>query len=393
MAFLINRNPPARIQCLHALCKLIDSKYEVGVPFRMNDIKYDPDALNIHSFCEILIENSSIGIKYCRYKENPFNLSGCSLTNGISEDSTKSKEISNTINSLHALGFVERVGNNIFFTSKGSIFSKSKFDSIEMLVLIRESVLNYGLFVGMLFNISMLGKNEFDTTEISLGYPKANEQILYKGQMITISSGSEDDSITRTKSCLLAWATTAGFIYPLPIIKHIDYDKPHVSSSEYILQTSRNHRKYKIVDIPKYIFDGSFITQKPLDYKNLTKNIGALRENNQQDIRELTLMLEPKIQNRRFAVLYLLNIAFIKQKTLDLNKLVDFMLENEELFVIEPANLYNTMCEEINIAFLSGIPFLITQNNELKPMTGINIQELNKNAPVELIKVLNTFHL
>jgi hypothetical protein len=358
----------------------------------MNDIKYDPDALNIHSFCEILIENSSIGIKYCRYKENPFNVSGCSLTNGISEDSTKSKEISNTVNSLHALGFVERIGNKIVLTNQGSLFSNTQFDSVEMLELIRESVLKYGLFVGMLFNISILGKDEFDTNEISLGYPKANEQLLYKGQMVTISSGSEDDSITRTKSCLLAWATAAGFIYPLPILDKIDFDKPHVSSSEYILQNSRNLRKYKVIDIPKYIFDGSFITQKPLDYKNLTKNIGALRENNQQDIRELTLMLEPKIQNRRYAILYLLNTAFTKNKNLDLNKLVDFMLSNEDLFVIDSKNLYDTICEEINIAFLSGIPFQIIHDNQLRPVTGLNIQELNTNAPIELVRVLSTFN-
>jgi hypothetical protein len=359
----------------------------------MTNIKFDSDALNIHSFCDILIENKEVGIKYCRYKENPFSTSGCSLTNGVTDDTTKSKEISNTVNSLHAVGFIDRIGNNLKLTTSGAEFAKTTFNSDEMLFIIRNSVLKYGLFVGMLFQIYKLGKSEFDTSEINVGYPKANERISFNGGMVTISSGSEDDSNTRTKSCLLAWATTAGFIYPIPLLNSLDVNKPHISSSEYILQNSRNLRKYKVIEIPSTLFNGRFITERPLDYKNLTKNIGALRENNQQDIRELTMKLEPKIQNRRFAILYFLNKAFLNNGVLCLSKLVNFMLLHEDLFVIEKNNIYDTMCEEINIAFISGIPFSIQNSDELKPHTGINIAELTINAPTELLTILNEFEL
>ena len=393
MAYLINRNPPARIQCLHSLCKLIQSKYSTNIHFRMSDVKYDSEAINIHSFCDLLIENKSVGIKYCRYKENPFSASGCSLTNGRTDDTTKSKEVSNTINSLHALGLLDRVGNTLKLNSSGNEFANSKFSSDEMLLIIKNSVLKYGLFIGVLYQILSLGKDVFDTSEINVGYPKANERILYNGSMVTISSGSEDDSNTRTKSCILAWATTAGFIYPLPLIATLDKNRPHISSSEYILQSSRNLRKYKVIEIPNHIFSGSFITERPFDYKNLTKNIGALRENNQQDIREITMRMEPKIQNRRFAVLYCLNKAFINKNYLSLKSLVDFMLKHEDIFIIERSKTYETMCEEINIALISGIPFTIKDNDKLYPLTGINSSELTVNAPSALIETLNEYKL
>ncbi len=392
MSFLINRNPPARLQCVHSLCKFIEHKMGVGVIFRMSDIKFNPDAVNIHKFCDLLIENKELGIRYCRYKDNPFSTSGCSLTNGVFDDTTKSKEVSNTINSLHALGFVERIGNNLRLTPAGSIFSKTIFNSKEMLEILQNSVLRYGLFVGMIFQIYNLDKEEFDTAEINVGYPKANEKILYNGNMVTISSGSEDDSITRTKSCLLAWATTCGFIYPIPIINTLDTEKPHVSSADFILQNNRNCRKYKFLKIPVNLFNGNFTTEKPLDYNNLTKNIGALRENNQKEIRELTLAVKPKIQNRRLAILYLLNKAFQSKLTLNVNSLVQFMLSHEDLFVIEKSNINDTIWEEINIAFISGIPFSIESDNELRPQTGLNLVELTLNAPHDLIITLDKFN-
>ncbi|MBP8994176.1 MAG: hypothetical protein KBG30_10270 [Bacteroidales bacterium] len=393
MAYLINRNPPARLHCLHALCKLINSKYGTAQSFRMSDIKYDSESINIHSFCELLIENNAVNIKYCRYKENPFNTSGCSLTNGILDDTTKSKEVSNTVNSLHALGFLERSGNSLLLTKSGCEFSNTDFNSSIMLNIIRSAVLKYGLFIGVLYQIHCLGKDIFDTSEINVGYPKANEKLLYNGSFVTISSGSEDDSNTRTKSCILAWATTAGFIYPTPLIGDLDTSNPHISSSDYILRSSRNLRKYKVLEIPKDIFSGEFITEKPFDYKNLTKNIGALRENNQQSIRELTLQVEPKIQNRRFAVLYILNKAFNQKKEVSLKTLVSFMLEHEDYFVIEKEKMYQTMCEEINIATISGLLFEIKENDIIHPLTGINIIELSMNAPSQLVNILDRFIL
>ena len=110
MAFLINRTAAARIECLHALAQLIVEKFGVdGRPFSLKDVKFDRNAINIHQYCTLLKEDELVG-KYCRFKENPLDDAGCSITNGVLSDTTKSKEVSNTINAMHALGFVERVG-------------------------------------------------------------------------------------------------------------------------------------------------------------------------------------------------------------------------------------------------------------------------------------------
>lgn len=391
MSYLINRNPPARLQCLHSLCKFINAKFGLDSDFRMNDVKFNPAELNIHSCCDLLTENTSLRIKYCPYKENPLNISGCSLTNGVEDDTTKSKEVSNTINALHALGFVTRTGNIIRLTLEGKVFSLLNFDSPEMLQVIRKAVLRYGPFVGFLYQIFQLDKKEFDTDELNVGYPSAIEQIEYKGEVVTISSGSEGDSNTRTKSCLLAWATTCGFICPVSHIGSYKEQIPHVSSSQYILQTNRNLRKYRIMFLPLELSSGSICTEKPLDYRNLTKNIGALRENNQEKIRELTLLLEPKIQNRRFAISYLLNRAYNESENLSLEGLMKFMLKNEEEFVIQKENLLDVICNEITIAFMVGIPFEFVTSDLIKPKASLNIDELSINAPISIINKLNLY--
>ena len=104
------------------------------------------------------------------------------------------------------------------------------------------------------------------------------------------------------------------------------------------------------------------------------------------------MRVEPKIQNRRFAVLYFLNKAFTNKNYLSLKSLVDFMLKHEDLFIIERSKTYETMCEEINIASFWHTIYN-KDNDKLYPLTGINISELALNAPLELIETLNEYKL
>jgi hypothetical protein len=67
-----------------------------------NEIKFDVNSTNIHSFCDYLTKKEGLGINHCPYKK-ALDKSACSLTNSIQADSTKSKEVSNTINSLSRL--------------------------------------------------------------------------------------------------------------------------------------------------------------------------------------------------------------------------------------------------------------------------------------------------
>ena len=395
MAYLINRNPPGRIECLHNLCEFISSKYNIGEQFNMKDIKYNPQENNILNNCNLLKSNSLLNIKYCPYKDNPLNTSGCSLTNGVNDDTTKSKEISNTVNALDSLGFLYRRKRNIEITHQGLLFAKTEYNSIEMLQIIRKAVSGYGMFIGFLAQIKLLGKNSFDTNEITLGYPNSNEKILYEGNSIIISGGSESDSNTRTKSCLLAWGISCGFFIP-ENLDNDSYDADTIYQEvtrNYTLAKKRNLRKYKIKNFPDYLFNGNHIVTKPLDYNNLTKNTGALRENNQAKIRELTLTVEPKIKNRRYAIIYALNKAYLEKTTLDFDTLIDFLNNYPDLFIVNQESFDDVMYSELNIAFMVGTPFSIGIDNELKPLVGVAMSEVNLGAPDVLINVMNKFNI
>ncbi len=395
MAYLINRNPPGRIECLHNLSKFISSKYNIGEQFNMKDIKYNPQENNILNHCNLLKSNSLLNIKYCPYKDNPLNTSGCSLTNGVNDDTTKSKEISNTVNALDSLGFLYRRKRNIEITDQGLLFAKTEYNSIEMLQIIRKAVSGYGMFIGFLAQIKLLGKNSFDTNEITLGYPNSNEKILYEGNSIIISGGSESDSNTRTKSCLLAWGISCGFFIP-ENLDNDSYDADTIYQEvtrNYTLAKKRNLRKYKIKNFPDYLFNGNHIVTKPLDYNNLTKNTGALRENNQAKIRELTLKVEPKIKNRRYAIIYALNKAYLEKTKLDFDTLIDFLNNYPDLFIVNQESFDDVMYSELNIAFMVGTPFSIGIDSELKPLVGVDMSEVNLGAPDDLINVMNKFKI
>jgi len=372
MAYLINRNPPARAECLHALCGLIHSSFGEGKKFTLNEIKFNPSAENIHNHCKNLIVNTDLGIEYCRYKQNPLDKSACSLTNSQSHDTTKSKEVSNTINSLHNLGLVCREEGNTYLTELGTKFALSEINSKDFSDIFRRACLNSGLMVGFLGYIFNLNKSNFETKDIYVGYPNPAEKIEHNGQDVEISSGSTNDSNTRTKSCLLAWGVTAEFFAPENFYLNEKWDDQRLK--EYILSEKRNLRRYKLRKFPYDIFTKHFETEKPLDFKNLTKNTGALRENNQKAIREITLFFERKIQNRRAAIVLTLDKCYRDKKNLNFSKFIKFLIKHDE-FVVNPVTFERVMQEEINIGFMAGCPIQIL-GDEIKPLTCVNKQEV-----------------
>ena len=46
------------------------------------------------------------------------------------------------------------------------------------------------------------------------------------------------------------------------------------------------------------------------------------------------------------------------------------------------------MFEEIKIGFAAGIPFRVIDDLNVKPLCGLNMQELNLNAPYEILKII-----
>ncbi len=382
MAFLINRNPAARFQCLHSMCKLINIKFNTSSSFRFNEIKFNVDAVNIHSFCDYLTKKENLGIQHCRYKA-ALDKSGCSLTNSIDNDTTKSKEVSNTVNSLHGLGLVTRDNRGaVTLTPLGKKFAETDFYSKDMHPIIVKAVLSYGPMVGLLGQVLQKNIGEFDTSELVVGYPITEEKVMYNGSRITISSGSEQDSNTRTRSCLIAWGISAGFFKPEHLPTY-SVNRAHIESASYVLAEKRGQRKFKVLGIPK-ITQNNFCVRRTLDYNNLTKNSKALRENNQAEVREATMQSTAVIQNRRFAILYLLNNAFKKSQTVSIDAIVDFLKGNPNLYILNLVELKKIVLIEIEIANSAGI--IVEKSGQvLRPMNEIDLNELSQGAPSALL--------
>lgn len=389
MAFLINRTAAARIECLHALAQLIVEKFGInGRTFNLKDVKFDRGTVNIHRYCTLLNEDELIG-KYCRFKENPLDNAGCSITNGIQSDTTKSKEVSNTINAMHALGFVERVGRKVRITSLGVRFAKTEYGTADMQAIIKKAVLNYGPVVGVMYGLSGYNPGDkFNVSEINVGYPSPIEFVEYNGSLVELSVGSTQDSNTRTKSCILAWLTQGGYIKPVHF-KPTDSPFPHIAYRDYINSEHRMWQMYEIVEFPN-----TEITDKPLNYDNLTKMNFCLRENGQSVVREATMYYETKIKNRRFAILFLLNLAFQNDTAVALNDIINVLKEDKDKFIVSEDDLVETISAEIEIAFMAGIPYVKRYMNGklyLQPTKGLNLEELKVGAPQDVINFLNNY--
>lgn len=393
MAFLINRTAAARIECLHALAQLIKSKFKTK-NFALKDVKFDRDSENIHQYCTLLVNNDLMGA-FCRFKDNPLDDAGCSITNGVNSDTTKSKEVSNTINAMHALGFVERNGRSMKLTDEGMRFAETPYDSADMTEIIKNAVLNYGPIIGLLTYLAGEYKvgDTFNAKELTVGYPSPSEYAEYKGNIVEISNGSKADSNTRTKSCLLAWLTTAGYIRPARLKADPTYI-PHMAYRSYINSAHRNEQLYELVELPDMIG-----TRRPLDYDNLTKLNTGLRERGMAEVREATLSYESIIKNRRFAIIYLLNKAYEEHKLLPFRLLIELFRAYPETFIVSENGLVEIIEEEIEIAYMAGIPYakVFDYNNSdeifLKPIQGINMEEAAVGAPKSLIDILETVEL
>lgn len=238
MARLINRNPSGRLICLHALVQTLNKKFCGTKSFTINDLKYDAtNSINITDYCTILIKPTSSGKEVCPYLDNPISNAKCYLTQSIQHDTQKSKSASDALNALDGLGFVKRNGNNSVLTNTGIKFAESEFTTQKWLQIARNAVLSYGPFVGLLYKINKISDNNpklIDKSKIRLGYPKTNELIVYRGKSVRLSTGSEEDTITRSMAVMFSWAVTTGFAYPLKIERPGKDEQWHIDVQEFV---------------------------------------------------------------------------------------------------------------------------------------------------------------
>lgn len=394
MAFLINRKAPSRIECLYSLLKFLNANYGDKI-FSLEDCMYSREEDNVHNYCS-LIEDTDFGFK-CPYKESPLSDAGCYITNGKYEDTTKKKEVGNTVNALHGMGFLKRIDHDITITPLGKKFAMSDLYTQETSMIVKKAILSYGPVIGVIDEIDKIkdGKGVFkaSASNIAVGYPSTEEQVYENGSFITISSGSTTDANTRSRSCYLSWLVTAGIIEPIGVKPDCTSTIPYKKYRSFLNADTLKARTYKLLVSPKELFNSIQRTEHPLDYVNLTKLTRALRENGQAAVREITMKYENRIQNRRFAIMFLLNKAFQNHTYLSFNKLMSFMESYPTFFIISSDNFQEVLQEELHIANVGGIPFstkVVNDDLHLFPLVGLNLSELSNGAPQSIIKLLNT---
>lgn len=390
MALLLNRKYGSRLECLYYILKSVYAKFGTNEEFALKDFKYDGnDDENVHKYCQLLC--TVVGRKCCPFLVNPLNSSKCYATQSVDSDSTKSKAVSDIGGSLEALGFIYRSSRNKYkITEDGERWANSDFKSELWEELARKGVLSYGVAVGFLSKIEEL-PDTFTYQGLNLSYPNTTEMVEYKdddGNVMTInlSTNSQRDSNTRTMSRLIAWCVAVGFIEPLGVVGD-DSDLAHIKYRDFLNKDELTVRRFKKTDLCKHVFDSKFLVKNPLSYSRLHKNVGSLRENGGEDIRRATLEYNENILDRRYLLVYALNFYSKKNKSLDLDLLIETMEKHADYFFSSGNDAYQIMQSESEIADIAGIPFEENSDGDLEAKTTIDIDVLSEDAPDRIVKL------
>lgn len=389
MAELVNRPAAGRIECLDYLLQNLRDRFGDGEAFSLNDAKFSDVRSNVHDHCKLLRHEVNLDIHYCPYFTNVLSQAGCALTNSLIEDSQKQKAVSNTINALHGLGLIERGVSTCTITDFGKRFADADFHSEEISPFITQAVSQYGPLVGMLGKIYVNRHDRFSSSDVSVGYPNSGDEINVGGRVVKVSVGSQDDSNVRTRSVLLAWSVTGGFIEPLDYHQN-EKIAVHLQFRDYLLRATRTDKFYTVTPKLAEFFLERREISRPLDYEHLIKDVNSLREKGQEQIRNETKKLVVKIRNRRFAIIYLLNVAYKKQNNLDFPKLIMFLEKYPSQFIVDGKAFRKVMMQELDIAFAAGIPYSL-QGTKMKPLNGVSEAELIKGAPADLIEIMKQY--
>lgn len=393
MSSLVNRVPTGRIVSLHAQLGYLYWKFKDS-PFTLQQMKLDPTLEKTQlDFFPLAISHPIYGRyngKYDPYLDNPLDKAGFHLTQSTERDSQKSKSASECFSALEGLGWIDRVENN-----KGKITDLGKkaiqlsYDDPEFIKIIKKSVLGYGPFIGLLYECYKKSVNsKIKRKEIIIGYTNTSEILQFDGHSIPISTGSQDDSITRTRSTLIAWAITAGYLWPSNE-KVPSTSEWHIKSLELLKNKSWTWTEF-LTFVP-YIFNSNkkLKIERPLSYKWMTKSTKALREKGQDKIRGATLQIESKLKNRRFALVYMLALCAENNKELNFKVLIKELLKYPDFFVIDKDDFSRVMRAEIEqMSITSGMVFS-EKSGLLTPLVLCDIEYLKKDTPKELLDILN----
>jgi hypothetical protein len=371
MAYLINRNPSGRLLCLHGLLQYVAHHWGDG-PYEIRNFKFDAQRVpNIHEFSPCA--TTSYGFQSCIYLDNPSSLAGCGLVNSVIEDTQKSKSASDIFNALDGLGFITRNDNKAVITPLGREFISAERDSLQWEVIARKGVQNYGPFVGLTYLASQFGKDaKWRRNQVNLGFAETGEEVEFNNERVILSTGSQNDTVTRSRSSIIAWGVATGYF--IPSVSKIDKIglPSQVSNYEYLMSSKLADGFINSELVYKNLTN---VVGRPLSYNQLVKSIKSLRENGQEAQRNASLHWEQIIKNRRLAVAFTLNTSAVIGKPLVFDKFVE-ELSKLPNFVVAKDQLWDIMATELKNAFVIGTPYEVMHDGRLQGLRQVDLDVL-----------------
>lgn len=378
MSYLINRNPSGRLLCLHGLLQYVAHHWGDG-PYEIKNFKFDSTkSPDIHEFSPCL--SMEYGFRSCIYLDNPSSLAGCGMVNSLVEDTQKSKSASDVFNALDGLGFITRIGNKATITSLGKRFIATERESPEWEQLAREGAQNYGPFAGLISLASEFPiSNVWTRKQINLGFAETGEEVSFNGEHVTLSTGSQDDTITRSRSSIISWGVATGYFVPSKFA--VTSSEPSQVKFHDYLMGSKSSDGFFNTDL---VYEqNNSVVARPLSYNQLVKSIKSLRENGQEAQRNASLQWETVIKNRRLAIAFALNQSALLGKPLVFERFVDY-LSGLKGFVINRHDLKATMVSELGNAFVIGTPFKLVSPELLQGLRVVDLNVLSTGADLEI---------
>lgn len=390
MIYLVNRNAASRVECLHALVKHISADPRLSDGFRTTqEIKVQEFGLRITDCCSLLVVDHALGIKYCPYKQNALDRGVCQLTNSAVEDSTKSKESSNSLNSLAALGFLTKGSTGQWvLTRAGTRFASAAVGDDMFTQLLFDGVVNYGPAIGLLAQMINSPQILENPSKAIIGYPNSTQRVSFGSHVLELPIGSRDDSNTRTRSVLLKWLVAAGCLEPTAEVQGLG--GPAARYREYLNAPERRGRKFRLTAMSKNLLSAKPQVDRPLDFLNSLKTL-SLRERGQGSVRDAALKYASIVRNRRSLIALLLDRASRSDNVLTVKQVLAAMRSAPEKFFIEGDQSVRVIIGEIDYAFAVGIPFLRNSNGDMIPQTTINTSCLLSTADDESRIVLESY--
>lgn len=390
MIYLVNRNAASRVECLHALVKHISADPRLSDGFRTTqEIKVQEFGPRITDCCSLLVVDHALGIKYCPYKQNALDRGVCQLTNSAVEDSTKSKESSNSLNSLAALGFLTKGSTGQWvLTRAGTRFASAAVGDDMFTQLLFDGVVNYGPAIGLLAQMINSPQILENPSKAIIGYPNSTQRVSFGSHVLELPIGSRDDSNTRTRSVLLKWLVAAGCLEPTAEVQGLG--GPAARYREYLNAPERRGRKFRLTAMSKNLLSAKPQVDRPLDFLNSLKTL-SLRERGQGSVRDAALKYASIVRNRRSLIALLLDSASRSDNVLTVKQVLAAMRSAPEKFFIEGDQSVRIIIGEIDYAFAVGIPFLRDSNGDMIPQTTINTSCLLSTADDESRIVLESY--